>query len=112
MKYALVTGAGGGMGYATARQLRDAGYTVFALDRAEITPEEGITPISADVTDENLVYENGCIKIGDRAGLGIELNEETCLEHPYVEHNLRHYTGALTDILLHMLCFIVVPLAS
>lgn len=50
------------------------------------------------VTDENLVYENGRIKIGDKAGLGIELNEEECLKHPYVEHNLRHYTGALTDI--------------
>ena len=51
-----------------------------------------------DVTTENLTYENGRIKIGDKPGLGIELNEEACLEHPYVEHNLRHYTGALTDI--------------
>ena len=50
------------------------------------------------VTNENLVYENGRIKIGDKPGLGIELNEEECLKHPYVEHNLRHYTGALTDI--------------
>ncbi len=50
------------------------------------------------VTDENLVYENGRIKIGDKPGLGIELNEEECLKHPYAEHNLRHYTGALTDI--------------
>ena len=50
------------------------------------------------VTDENLVYENGRIQIGDKPGLGIELNEEECLKHPYVEHNLRHYTGALTDI--------------
>ena len=39
-----------------------------------------------------------CINTGDKPGLGIELNEEACLEHPYVEHNLRHYTGALTDI--------------
>ena len=51
-----------------------------------------------NVTDENLVYENGRIKIGDKPGLGIELNEEECLKHPYAEHNLRHYTGALTDI--------------
>ena len=51
-----------------------------------------------DVTDESLVYENGRIKIGDKPGLGIDLNEEECLKHPYVEHNLRHYTGALTDI--------------
>lgn len=50
------------------------------------------------VTNENLVYENGRIKISDKAGLGIELNEEECLKHPYAEHNLRHYTGALTDI--------------
>lgn len=50
------------------------------------------------VTDERLVYENGRIKIGDKPGMGIELNEEECLKHPYAEHNLRHYTGALTDI--------------
>ena len=52
----------------------------------------------ADVTNENIIYENGRIKIGDRPGLGIEINEEESLKHPYVEHNLRHYTGALTDI--------------
>ncbi|MBQ7235703.1 MAG: galactonate dehydratase [Clostridia bacterium] len=51
-----------------------------------------------DVTNENLEYKDGFIKIGDKAGLGIELNEQECLKHPYVEHNLRHYTGALTDI--------------
>lgn len=50
------------------------------------------------VTNENLVYKDGKIKIGDKPGIGIELNEEECLKHPYVEHNLRHYTGALTDI--------------
>ena len=50
------------------------------------------------VTDENLVYKNGRITIGDKAGLGIELNEEECLKHPYCEHNLRHYNGSLTDI--------------
>ncbi len=51
-----------------------------------------------DVTNESLVYADGKIKISDAPGLGIELNEEACLAHPYVEHNLRHYTGALTDI--------------
>lgn len=50
------------------------------------------------ITNENLVYENGRIRIGDKPGLGIELNEEECLRHPYAEHTLRHYTGALTDI--------------
>lgn len=52
----------------------------------------------SDVTDESLEYTDGRIKIGNRPGLGIELNEKECLKHPYVCHELRHYTGALTDI--------------
>ena len=51
-----------------------------------------------DVTNESLHYENGYITIPDKPGLGIELNEEACLAHPYQPHTLRHYTGALTDI--------------
>ena len=51
-----------------------------------------------DVTNENLKYEDGCIYIPDGPGLGIEINEEACLQHPYQPHTLRHYTGALTDI--------------
>lgn len=51
-----------------------------------------------DVTNESLEYNNGYIKIPDKAGLGIEINEEECLKHPYNVHTLRHYTGALTDI--------------
>ncbi|MCQ2399667.1 MAG: mandelate racemase/muconate lactonizing enzyme family protein, partial [Clostridia bacterium] len=50
------------------------------------------------VTNENLEYKDGKIIIGDKPGLGIDINEEECLKHPYVEHNLRHYTGKLTDI--------------
>ena len=50
------------------------------------------------VTDESLEYEDGYIKIPDRPGIGIEINEEECAKHPYVKHTLRHYTGALTDI--------------
>ena len=51
-----------------------------------------------DVTDEALEYEDGYLKIPDKPGLGIEINEEACLMHPYQVHTLRHYTGALTDI--------------
>ena len=51
-----------------------------------------------DVTNENLVYEDGYMFIPDKPGLGIEINEEECLKHPYEVHTLRHYTGALTDI--------------
>ena len=51
-----------------------------------------------DVTNEELSYNDGFIKIPSKAGLGIEINEEECLKHPYMPHTLRHYTGALTDI--------------
>ena len=51
-----------------------------------------------DVTDEALVYKDGYIQIPDKSGLGIEIDEEACLAHPYQPHTLRHYTGALTDI--------------
>ena len=33
MKYVLVTGAYGGMGYKTVKQLASKGFTVFALDK-------------------------------------------------------------------------------
>lgn len=55
-------------------------------------------PWRADVTNEDLRYEDGYIYIPDKPGLGIEINEEACLAHPYQPHTLRHYTGALTDI--------------
>lgn len=51
-----------------------------------------------DVTDEALTYHDGKIVIPAKPGLGIEINEEECLKHPYQPHTLRHYTGALTDI--------------
>lgn len=51
-----------------------------------------------EVTNENLTYKDGYIEIGDKPGIGIEINEEECLKHPYKVHTLRHYTGALTDI--------------
>ena len=51
-----------------------------------------------DLTTEKLTYKEGCIEIPDLPGLGIELNEEACLDHPYQVHTLRHYNGTLTDI--------------
>lgn len=51
-----------------------------------------------EVTNESLEYKDGYITIPDKPGLGIEIDEEACLEHPYEVHTLRHYTGALTDI--------------
>jgi galactonate dehydratase len=51
-----------------------------------------------DVTTEKLEYEDGYIKIPDKPGLGIELIEEEAEKHPYQIHDLRHYTGQLTNI--------------
>ena len=51
-----------------------------------------------DVTNEALEYKDGYMTIPNKPGLGIEINEEECLKHPYQPHTLRHYTGALTDI--------------
>ena len=50
-----------------------------------------------NVTNEALEYEDGYIKIPDKPGLGIEIDESECEKHPYQVHTLRHYTGALTD---------------
>lgn len=51
-----------------------------------------------EVCNENLEYKDGYITVPDKPGIGIEIDEEKCLEHPYTVHTLRHYTGALTDI--------------
>ncbi len=51
MKYVLVTGAYGGMGYATVKALAAQGYTVFALDKRIKEPEDNVLPIEVDVTN-------------------------------------------------------------
>ncbi len=50
------------------------------------------------ISNEALEYKDGYITIPDKPGLGIEINEAACLEHPYRPHTLRHYTGELTQI--------------
>lgn len=55
-KVALVTGGSSGIGEVTARQLRDAGFTVYAAarrtDRMAGLEEAGIHTVALDVTDE------------------------------------------------------------
>ena len=51
MKYVLITGAYGGMGYMTVKALAGQGFTVFALDRKVGEAEENVLPIQTDVTD-------------------------------------------------------------
>lgn len=55
MKYALVTGAAGGMGKATVKKLVENGYSVFALDKKRAESRDNVIPIEVDVTDENSV---------------------------------------------------------
>lgn len=50
-KYVLITGAYGGMGYATAKALAANGFTVFALDKVVLKPEKNIIPIETDITN-------------------------------------------------------------
>ena len=55
MKTILITGAAGGMGCATVSLFQKQGWRVFALDRVAIEQRENITPIVADLTDEESV---------------------------------------------------------
>ena len=51
MKYVIVTGAYGGMGYAAVKALRNQGYSIFAIDKRVKEEEDGIIPIEADLTN-------------------------------------------------------------
>ena len=50
------------------------------------------------ITNEEVHFEDGYILIPDKPGLGIDVNVEEVLSRPYTPRNLRHYTGAVTDI--------------
>ena len=52
---AIVTGGSGGIGLATARLLARSGYAVYELSRGG-RGEEGITHLTADVTDRDAVF--------------------------------------------------------
>lgn len=49
-KYALVTGAFGGMGREAVKLLASNGYTVFALDKTTAECDENVIPIKADLS--------------------------------------------------------------
>ncbi len=57
MKYVVITGAYGGMGYASVQALKNSGYTVFALDKNVKDEEENVLPIQTDVTDFSSVQK-------------------------------------------------------
>jgi galactonate dehydratase len=55
-------------------------------------------PHRAEICTEELRVRNGVMAIGDEPGLGIDVDEEAIARYPYQPCDLRHYTGALTDI--------------
>ncbi len=55
-------------------------------------------PWRAEICDEDLVLVDGRMRIPERPGLGIDLDEKELLKHPYIETSLRHYRGDLTSI--------------
>ena len=55
-------------------------------------------PWRKNISNEAIVFADGAMRIPDRPGLGIELDEAAIAEHPYEPCDLRHYRGDLTDI--------------
>lgn len=51
-----------------------------------------------ELTDEEVVFHDGAIRIPDRPGLGIRIREDACGRYPFQPIYLRHYQGTLTDI--------------
>jgi NAD(P)-dependent dehydrogenase (short-subunit alcohol dehydrogenase family) len=90
-KVALVTGASSGIGEATARELADAGFTVYAAarrsGRMQKLAEDGIHPITMDVTDDASV----------RAGVEAILKEQGRIDVLVNNAGYGSY-GALEDV--------------
>ena len=55
-------------------------------------------PYRQQLTTETVGFANGQMTIPQAPGLGIDLVEEELPKHPYQPHNLRHYSGELTQI--------------
>jgi NAD(P)-dependent dehydrogenase (short-subunit alcohol dehydrogenase family) len=81
----LVTGASTGIGEATARRLRDAGWDVVAGARKDADLErlrgEGLTPVRLDVTDRDSIAA-AREQIGDRPLAGLVNNAGVAVSAP------------------------------
>jgi len=55
-------------------------------------------PWRSDICNEEVRFEDGCMFINDRPGIGVEINEEALSKYPYQPISLRHYKGTLTQI--------------
>jgi len=55
-------------------------------------------PWRSEIASEEVIFSNGQMAIPDKPGLGVDINEDMILKHPYKSTELRHYKGNLTDI--------------
>jgi galactonate dehydratase len=55
-------------------------------------------PWRAQICRENVRLEDGFMIVDDTPGLGVDIDEEACLRHPFKRQTLRHFDGRLTDI--------------
>jgi galactonate dehydratase len=55
-------------------------------------------PWRSEISTEEIKFEDGHMLISNKPGLGVDINEDTIAEHPYISKDLRHYKGTLTDI--------------
>ncbi len=55
-------------------------------------------PWRAEITTEEVRFEDGKMLIPDKPGLGIDINVEAIKKYPYDPRELRHYKGTLTEI--------------
>jgi len=49
-------------------------------------------PWRKEIVQESLTFSNSEIRIPDKPGLGLELNEEACARHPFVRHPIGMFT--------------------
>ncbi|MBQ0026907.1 MAG: mandelate racemase/muconate lactonizing enzyme family protein [Lachnospiraceae bacterium] len=51
-----------------------------------------------ELSDEEVVFNDGCIRIPKKPGLGVELCEENFAKYPFMPVYFKHYNGNLTDV--------------
>lgn len=55
-------------------------------------------PWRNEISTEEVSFIGGKMQIGDKPGLGIDIDEDAIKKYPYQPRDLRHYKGTLTDI--------------